>query len=271
MYVEWVVEVKSSSLELHDLPTTHERPHSLSHHSPGARKEKPQAELDNVVLLKSSASHKHRLLVYSWLSPNGTLVRPGCIYQLYLFLPCLPYPIRGYAVDLSLGECLAMEDHPGCSVCDHCRVTTGAEGAAERMGNALKSRGEKTKAIWGLTWVSLYLVQPLPQYGNTGDIRLPWLHQKRNKKNINQRRVCSMDVQSFSFFSLAALWCGDRRVWGLVTDSCLWTLNLLWHLKVSRKSPLLFTFVGIRSFLNVPNCQSSLVHFQGTALNLVVL
>lgn len=217
MWVEWVVEVKSSSLEFHDLPTTHERPHSLSHHSPGARKEKPQAELDNVVLLKSSASHKHRLLVYSWLSPNGTLVRPGCIYQLYLFLPCLPYPIRGYAVDLSLGECLAMEDHPGCSVCDHCRVTTGAGGAAERMGNALKSRGEKTKAILGLTWVSLYLVQPLPQYGNTGGIRLPWLHQKRNKKLLIKGGVVAWMCNRSHFFPLLLfdVVMGEYEVWSL--------------------------------------------------------
>ncbi|CAO2593084.1 hypothetical protein LEMLEM_LOCUS7092, partial [Lemmus lemmus] len=35
---------------------------------------------------------------------------------------------RGYAVDLSLGEYLAVEDHPGCSLCDHCRVTTEAAG-----------------------------------------------------------------------------------------------------------------------------------------------
>lgn len=113
-----MAEVKSSSLEFHDL-STHEGTHGLSHHYTGARKEKPQAELDNVLLLKSSASQKHRLLIYSCLSPSGTLVRPGCVHQLCLFLPCLPYPIRD-AVDLSLGDCLAMADHPGCSVGDHC-------------------------------------------------------------------------------------------------------------------------------------------------------
>lgn len=144
-----MAEVKSSSLEFLDLPTTHEGPHGLSHHYTGARKEKPQAELDNVVLLTSSASQKHRLLVHSCLSPSGPLVRPGCVHQLYLFLPCLPSPIRGDAVDLSLGDCLAMADHPGCSVGDHCSHHSCRR--SREKGHALKSRGEKTKAILGLT------------------------------------------------------------------------------------------------------------------------
>lgn len=145
-------------------------------------------------------------------------------------------------------------------------VTTGAGGAAERRGHALKSRGEKTKAILGLTWVSLYLVQPLPQYGNTGDIRLPWLHQKRSKKlSIKEGFVAWMCNRPHFFFP-----CRSLMWWWASMRFGHWLVHVNTEPLVAPKGeqeiPTLFTFAGIRSFLKCPKLSILACPFSRTSL-----